>query len=104
MSKPERKKWSAQEKVLILREHLIDQVPSPTICERYGIAPSMLYRWQKQFFENGAAAFNGPQIRNGERKLQAKIDKLEDVVKRKNEVIAEISEEYVQVKKELGGL
>ena len=104
MAKSERKKWSAQEKVAILREHLVEQDPSPTVCERHGIAPSMLYRWQKQFFENGAAAFNGPQIRNGERKLQAKIDKLEDEVQRKNEVIAEISQEYVQVKKALGGL
>ncbi len=54
-------------------------------------------------FENGSAAFNGQEGRSEERKLQQKIDALEKEVSRKNEVIAEISQEYVQVKKGLGG-
>ena len=64
----------------------------------------MFYRWQEQLFENGSAAFNGQQVRSEERKLRQKIDTLEQEVSRKNEVIAEISQEYVQVKKGLGGL
>src|SRR5262249_38707979 len=37
--------------------HLIERVPVSDVCDQYKIQPSMLYNWQKQFFENGAAAF-----------------------------------------------
>lgn len=103
MAKMQRKHRSPEEKVAILRQHLLEQVPVSTLCEQHGISPSLFYHWQKQFFENGATAFNDRRVRSGERKLERKIEALEEVVKRKNEVIAEISQEYVQVKKELGG-
>jgi hypothetical protein len=62
------------------------------------------YRWQKEFFENGAAAFDNP----GKRRKAAgdvkdrKIAALEEKRQRKNEVLAELMEEHVQLKKELG--
>jgi hypothetical protein len=60
--------------------------------------------WQKQFFENGAAAFEDTAKR---RKAQAdakdrRIAALEDKLRRKNEVLAELTEEHGQLKKELG--
>ncbi len=45
------------EKVAILRRHLIDKVPVSNLCEECGVHPTVFYRWLKQFFENGAAAF-----------------------------------------------
>jgi transposase len=50
------KNYSAQEKVRILRLHLIEKEPVSDICDRHGLNPNVFYRWQKVFFENGAAA------------------------------------------------
>ena len=53
----ERKHYTAEEKVAILRRHLLDKVPVSDLCEELGLQPTVFYRWQKEFFENGAAAF-----------------------------------------------
>ena len=52
-----RKNYSAQDKVIILKRHLIDQIPVSDLCDEYQLQPTVFYRWQKEFFENGAAAF-----------------------------------------------
>ena len=60
-----RRKFSAQEKVALLRRHLVEKVPVSDLCDECHLAPNVFYRWQKEFFENGAAAFehgNGPQF------------------------------------------
>jgi hypothetical protein len=60
--------------------------------------------WQKQFFENGTAAFaNTGRRRQAEQDAKdRKIAALEEKLLRKNEVLAELMEEHVQLKKELG--
>jgi len=50
----ERKHYTAEEKVAILRRHLLDKVPVSDLCEELGLQPTVFYRWQKEFFENGA--------------------------------------------------
>lgn len=52
-----RKKFSPEQKVNLLRLHLIEKEPVSNICDRHGLAPNVFYQWQKMFFENGAAAF-----------------------------------------------
>ena len=56
MSK-KRKQYSPAEKVSILRRHLLDGVPVSDLCDAHGIHPTMFYKWQKVFFEQGASAF-----------------------------------------------
>src|SRR5204863_154784 len=58
----ERKHHTPEEKVTILRRHLVDKVPVSTLCDEHQIHPTVFYRWLKQFFENGVAAF-GPAPR-----------------------------------------
>jgi len=102
MSKP-RKHYTAAEKVAILRRHLIERVPVSDLCDQYRIQPSMFYNWQKQFFENGASAFE--QTRSApEKNQERKIAALQDRLQRKNEVVAELLEEHVKLKKVLGEL
>ncbi len=55
--KKQRKHYTGEEKVAILRRHLLDQEPVSKLCEELGLQPTVFYRWQKEFFENGAAAF-----------------------------------------------
>jgi transposase len=98
-----RKQYSPDEKVVILRKHLIDKVPVSDICDQYQLQPTVFYNWQKMFFENGAAAF----ARVSKREANAKdrqIAALHEKLQRKNEVVAELLQEHVQLKKELGEL
>jgi transposase-like protein len=36
---------------------LLDKEPISKLCDELGLQPTFFYRWQKEFFENGAAAF-----------------------------------------------
>ena len=63
----------------------------------------MFYAWQKQFFENGAAAFERKNAAPESQHLRT-IAALREKLQRKNEVVAELMEEHIQLKKELGGL
>lgn len=99
----DRKHFTPEEKVSILRRHLIEKVPISTLCEEAGIQPSLFYTWQKQFFENGAAAFQ-PASRAKQDQRQERIAALEAKLRRKDEVLAELMEEHVALKKSLGEL
>ena len=96
-----RRKFTPQEKVRILREHLVEKAAVSDLCDRHRLSPNLFYRWQKEFFEHGAAAFerrgNGAQ-----RKLEAQVSRLQSKLAEKDEVIAEIMASHVQLKKELG--
>ena len=100
-----RKHYTAQEKVVILRRHLLDKVPVSELCEKEGLRPTVFYRWQKEFFENGAAAFESkerPARQVAEK--QKRIEYLEKRVQTKDEVLAELMAEHVALKKSLGEL
>lgn len=88
----------------MLRRYLVEQVPISKICEENGVEVSIFYRWQKQFFENGAAAFNKTERKNSNEvsQLEEKVSKLEEKLLRKNEVLSELMEEHIKLKKELG--
>ena len=55
--KKHRKHYTPEEKVAILRRHLLENEPISKLRDELGLLPTALYRWQKEFFENGAAAF-----------------------------------------------
>jgi transposase len=99
-----RKHYTPEEKVAILRRHLVEKVPVSDLCDELGLNPTVFYTWQKQFFENGAAAFQRKGKRSRGTPEAAKIEKLEAKLTQKNEVLAELMQEHVQLKKELGEL
>lgn len=101
--KKERRRYSGQEKVRILRRHLLEGVVVSDLCDEFGLNPNVFYRWQKEFFENGAAAFDR-QRNPASSKDQEKIQKLEAKLTYKDEVIAEIMADHVKLKKNLGEL
>lgn len=101
--KKERKRYSAEEKVAILRRHLVDKEPISKLCDEVGLKPSMFYRWQKEFFENGAAAFE-TKGRSNHSAEQERIAYLEKKVQTKDEVLAELMAEHVALKKSVGEL
>src|SRR6201997_1307264 len=98
-----RKHFTGEEKVAILRRHLLDKVPVSDLCDELGLQPTVFYRWQKEFFENGAAAFQS-KGRTDQQAEKERIEFLEKKIQRKDEVLAELMGEYVALKKELGEL
>jgi len=55
--KKQRKHYTPEEKLAILRRHLVEGVPVSDLCDDRGPQPTVFYRWEKEFFENGATAF-----------------------------------------------
>jgi len=51
--KKQRKHYTSEEKVAILRRHLLDKDPVSKLCDEIGLRATLLYRWQKEFLENG---------------------------------------------------
>jgi transposase len=101
-----RKHYSPQDKVAILRLHLLEKKPVSDLCDQYGIHPTLFYRWQKDFFDNGAAAFEqaGKRRKADQDVKDRTIAALQSKLQQKNEVLAELMQEYVQLKKEAGEL
>jgi transposase-like protein len=97
----ERKRFTAEEKVRALRRHLVEKTPISGLCEELGIQPTQFYRWQQQFFENGTSAFEQKPKSNGSAEKE-RIAALEQKIRRKDEVLAELMEEHVALKKSLG--
>jgi transposase-like protein len=95
----ERRHFSPGQKVAILKQHLVDGAPISDLCDRHHIQPAQFYLWQKQLFENGAAAFERKTKHPGPSPDQRKIETLQAKLVTKNEVIAELMEENVLLKK-----
>ena len=99
-----RRRFTAQQKVAILKQHLVEKAPVSEVCDKHGLNPTAFYRWQKQFFENGPAAFETRRSAHDARarQLEQRIEKLSAKLARKDEVIAELMEDHVRLKKSLG--
>jgi transposase-like protein len=80
---------------------LVEKVPVSDLCEELKLQPTVFYRWLKEFFEHGAAAFRHSSDQESKRDKQ-RIVLLEGKLRSKNEVLAELMEEHVALKKSLG--
>jgi len=101
--KQQRRHFSGADKVAILKRHFVDKVPISDLCDELGLQVNQFYQWQRQFFENGHAAFdNGRKSKAVDDAKERKIQQLEAKLQRKNEVMAELMEAHTQLKKDLG--
>lgn len=103
-----RKQYTPDQKVSIVRRHLLESTPVSDLCDEFGIHATQYYQWQKQLFENAAGVFarrpNKSNVKRQENAHEKKIVQLEDKLQKRNEVVAELLQEHVQLKKELGEL
>jgi len=102
MAEQQRRHFSSQEKVKILREHFLDGTAISEVCQQHQIQPSLFYNWQKTFFENGTAAFERQPSRSRVSVEQKQITHLEAKLQRKDAVLAELLTEHILLKKSLG--
>ena len=103
-----RKQFTPEQKVAMVRRHLIENVPVSDLCDEHGIHATQYYQWQKQLFENGDGAFarrsNKANAKRRQNAYEKKIGQLEEKLQDRNEVVAELLQEHVQLKKANGEL
>jgi len=100
MSK-KRRYFSAEQKVVAIRKHLLEQIPVSDICDELNITTTLFYRWQKEFFENGSRAFTKDDDSNL-KKAEKENSQLKATTSQKNDVIAELVAENLNLKKKRG--
>lgn len=104
MKRKKARQFTPEEKVAILREHLIGGEAVSDVCDKHDLRPNVFYRWQKQFFEQGGAAFQTRQSEERQvSKLKQQVEQLEKKLQVKNEVLSELMEEHLMLKKKNGG-
>ena len=92
---PRRRRWA------VPRRHLLEHIPVSELCEELGLRPTVFYRWQKEFFENGAAAFGRHTLVERGREQQ-RVAALEQKLQRRNEILAELIDEHLALKTGMG--
>jgi transposase len=101
----QRRHFTSADKIKALRRHLIEKAPISDLCEELGIQPTQFYRWQQTLFENGGVALerrNGRAVQAAQSAEARRIAFLEAKLARKDEVLGELMEEHVALKKSLG--
>ena len=98
----ERRRFSAEKKAEILREHFKNKMSITEIRSKYGINPSIFYRWEKQLFEGVIDIFSGDHAKQPNGAKSAKERKLEEKLLKQQEVILWLTEENLKLKKNLG--
>lgn len=102
----QRRSFTPEQKVAILREHLVEKTPVSDLCEKHGIAVNLFCNWQKHFFEHGTAAFtaNDKRRKADTTAKDQQIAELQAKLQRKHETLSELMEEHVRLKKACGEL
>ena len=100
-----RRHFTSEQKAQIVRRHLSGKEAVSDLADEFGLQPSLIHGWVNQVLAQAERAFDRP---SGKRRLEEakerKIAHLESKLANKNEVIAELMQEHVQLKKELGDL
>jgi transposase-like protein len=94
-----RKRYTAEEKIKILREVLEDGKSISQVSEKHGLSPNNIFKWRKQLFGDGINTFQIKRADISDKDEQRKVAALEDKIKQKDEVIAELAEELLVLKK-----
>ncbi len=91
----------SETKMLILREHLENQVSLADLAEKYHVNVNSIINWKKKLFESAAQVFDSS--RDGTTSDQEATEQLEQEIRKKDAVIAQLAEEVIAVKKSTSG-
>jgi len=96
--KNHRRKISPEQKVMILREHLENDVSITDLAEKYKIHPNLIGRWKKELFEGAVAVFD-KKSKSQDKRKDTKITELKATLQKRNTLIAHLVSENVELKK-----
>lgn len=100
------KQFTPEEKALLVKRHLLEDVPISQLCEENAIRPATFHKWLEEFFRNGAAAFAASHRKPGRPRKQfgghQQMRALEKQLAQKDDAMAQLLAEHVKLKKKLG--
>jgi transposase-like protein len=99
-----RKRYTAEEKLKILREVVEENKPVSQVAEQYELHPNCIFKWRKLFLEEGSHVFQVKRPDISKKADKRKIELLEERLKQKDEAIAFLAEELLAIKKKSPGL
>ena len=100
----QRKHYTAEQKVLILRELLENNVPISQLAEKYEVRPNDIYNWKKKLFESATDIFiQKVSVLKQASTEQKKIEKLQSKLKDRDEAISYLIRENIEIKKSIDG-
>jgi len=95
-----RRRFSSEEKIRIVLEGLRGEQSVSELCRREGIAPTLYYRWSKDFLEAGKKRLAGDTVREA---TSSEVKGLRAENSLLKEVVAEITLDNRVLKKSLTG-
>ena len=101
---PTKKRFTPEQKVIILRELLENKLSISQVAEKYGIHVNDIYSWKKKLFENATAIFantTGKPAKSDE--SSTKVAQLEEKLRKRDEAISFLLRENIEIKKSIGG-
>jgi len=104
----QRRHFTPEQKAAIVRRHVSNKEPVSNLADEFGLQPTQVHAWVKQVLDQAEKVFErssgGRLDKRVEQAKDQKIAQLETKLTQKNEVIVELMQEHVQLKKELGEL
>lgn len=97
--KNQKRQFTPEFKVQVIREQLENQIPIGRICEQFNIKPSLFHLWKREFFAGAVGIF----MKKKSQQETAKLARLEEKLKDKDSLISEIVEDNLRLKKKLSG-
>jgi transposase len=102
-NKRTRRTFSSKEKTNLLKEHFVGGKKISEICEEHTIEPRLFYKWKEEFFLLAEEVFDRSSSKpKKELELENRVGELDKKLTRKNEVLSELMEEHLTLKKKLG--
>jgi transposase len=91
-----RRKFPAEEKIRIVMEGIRAEVSVAELCRREGIAPTVYYKWLKDFMEAGRGRLRGDSQRQA---TSEEVKGLRQENERLKQLVAELSLDNMVLKK-----
>ena len=98
----QKKRYTSEQKVMILRELLEKDTPISQLAEKYGVHVNDIYNWKKKLFENAASIFEGKSS-GPDKAQQKKIEFMEAKLKKNADAINWLLSENIELKKNIDG-
>ena len=95
-----RRKYSSEEKIRIIIDGMRGETTIADLCRKEGIAQTLYYKWSKDFMEAGKKRLSGDTLREAN---TSEVKELKDENRSLKELVAELSLENRDMKKNLNG-
>ena len=99
-----RKRYTPEEKVLVLREVVEDGKTVSTVANEHELKPNLILSWRKQMVEGAMSIFQITRTDISEKAHERRIRELETKLLERENLIAELAQENLGLKKKKDGL